>query len=69
VGILGTFTGYLANLFLLPDKKKPAPVQMQPGPDHEQTRLEAFKQLLDEQEKTNSALRARLNELETYLNS
>jgi voltage-gated potassium channel len=67
VGIFGTFTGYLANLFLSPVKKKPESQQMQPEPGNEHARLEEFKQLLDEQEKTNAALRERLKELETYL--
>jgi hypothetical protein len=69
VGIFGAFTGYLANLFISPAKKKPAPEQLQTGLEDERARLEAFKQLLDEQEMTNAALRARLQELEMYLKS
>jgi voltage-gated potassium channel len=67
VGIFGTFTGYLANLFLSPAKKKNTVEQRQPGHDDEHTSLEEFKLLLDEQEKTNAALRKRLAELEISL--
>jgi hypothetical protein len=69
VGIFGTFTGYLANLFLSPAKKKTTPEALQPKLDNERASLEAFRQLLDEQEKTNAALRERLQELETQFNS
>ena len=71
VGIFGTFTGYLANLFLSPAKEEPEPEQVEapnePPVDDLKAKLAAFKSLLDEQEKTNAALREQLAELETQI--
>ncbi|MBP1692319.1 MAG: Ion channel, partial [Chloroflexi bacterium] len=64
VGIFGTFTGYLANLFLSPAKEEPVPMSAESSASYMQTRLAEFKSLLDEQEKTNTALREQLIKLE-----
>jgi len=50
VGIFGTFTGYLANLFLSPSKEEPAPEPIPPTPDDPQARLEQLKLLMAQQQ-------------------
>lgn len=69
VGIFGTFTGYLANLFLSPSKEERAPEQASPRPDDPQFQLEQLKRLLDEQEKTNAKLKTQLEAFGKQLES
>jgi hypothetical protein len=57
VGIFGTFTGYLANLFLAPRKKEQAELDETPGA----ARLERIRSLLAQQQ-------AEVDELERLLN-
>jgi hypothetical protein len=54
VGIFGTFTGYLANLFLAPSKKKKKPAGRQPSPvgDGASLRVDQLKVLLARQQAT-----------------
>jgi len=68
VGLFGTFTGYLANIFLAPPRKKKEE-QAQPvsGPETPQTKLLELKRLLDEQKQSQAALEAKISELETLL--
>jgi len=49
VGIFGTFTGYLANLFLAPSRKKPAAPQPS-GRDGASLRVDQLKALLAQQQ-------------------
>jgi len=49
VGIFGTFTGYLANLFLSPGKEEPAPEPTPSAPNDPQARLEQLKLLMAQQ--------------------
>jgi voltage-gated potassium channel Kch len=50
VGIFGTFTGYLANLFLSPANEEAAPAEAATGLEDAQAKIEQLKQLLAEQQ-------------------
>jgi hypothetical protein len=50
VGIFGTFTGYLANLFLSPKSEDASPAPSPTGPDAAQAKLEQLKQLVAQQQ-------------------
>ena len=50
VGIFGTFTGYLANLFLSPSKKDQPEETVPPEPDDPRADLERLKLLLAQQQ-------------------
>ena len=50
VGIFGTFTGYLANLFLSPAKEEPAREQTPPAPNDPRVKLEQLKLLMAQQQ-------------------
>lgn len=69
VGLFGTFTGYLSNIFLTPKKERHMSdlVPETGSPDDPKARLVELKMLLDEQRKTQSALEAKINELEALL--
>jgi voltage-gated potassium channel len=69
VGLFGTFTGYLSNIFLTPRKERYRSdlVPETGSPDDPKARLVELKMLLDEQRKTQSALEAKINELEGLL--
>ncbi len=69
VGLFGTFTGYLSNIFLTPKKERQMSdlVPETGSPDDPKARLVELKMLLDEQRKTQSALEAKINELEALL--
>ncbi len=70
VGIFGTFTGYLANLFLSPKKKEEVVPAPQPGPmDGPEEKLEELKELLAAQQESQMALQAKLAELEALLST
>jgi len=61
VGLFGTLTGFLANAFLSPPKKKEPP----PGaPEDPKTKLEELKQLWAQQQ---AAMQAKIDELEKQL--
>ena len=70
VGIFGTFTGYLANLFLSP-KKEPKPDQepasTAPAADDPRARLEELKMLVADQHKSQAAVEAKLAEIEKLM--
>ena len=57
VGIFGTFTGYLANFFLAPKKKEPAPATA-PGSKEEQ--IEELRRLMEQQQSALDELVGRL---------
>jgi voltage-gated potassium channel len=60
VGIFGTFTGYLANLFLSPKEAKKPPQSPPSSPDDLQIRLNQLKQLAAQQQTA-------INEIERLL--
>jgi voltage-gated potassium channel len=63
VGLFGVLTGFLANAFLAEDE----PIQEKQVTIEPQTQLSQFRQLLEEQEKMNIALRAQLTEIEKLI--
>lgn len=63
VGIFGTFTGYLAKSFLSPSGRILKKRINLPAKDNQLSKIEEFEQLLDQQEKTNTALREQLAEI------
>lgn len=60
VGIFGTFTGYLANLFLTPHAADHAPEE-QPAPSDPQRKLEQLEALLQQQQAAIAELRGMIN--------
>jgi Ion transport protein len=70
VGIFGTFTGYLANLFLSPKKEqKPDqdPASTASAADDPKTRLAQIKRMLEAQEQATADLKAKLDEIDNLL--
>lgn len=65
VGLFGTLTGYLANAFLAPPKRKEAPIEA--GGDSPKAKLAQLKQLLNEQKQAQVALEAKISEIEALL--
>ena len=64
VGLFGVLTGYMANAFLQPSTKQKE--ESTPPPDLPNT-VEAIRQLLLEQEKTNAELKAKLEMINRLL--
>ena len=62
VGLVGTLSGYLANAFLAPRRARPE--EPATGELEHRARLSELHGLLDEQQRLNDALRARLAEIE-----
>lgn len=67
VGLFGTFTGYLANIFLVPPRRKEKQEQPVIGTETPQAKLAELKRLLDGQKQSQAALEAKINELEALL--
>lgn len=65
VGLFGVLTGFLANAFLAEDDE---PIAVSTT-DNPQTQIAKFRQLLEEQEQMNIALRAQLSEIEKLLDT
>jgi voltage-gated potassium channel Kch len=65
VGLFGTLTGYLANAFLAPPKRKEA--QIAADGDSPKAKLAQLKQLLNEQKQAQVALEAKISEIEALL--
>lgn len=65
VGLFGTLTGYLANLFLAPPKKKREAES--PDKADPKTKLAELKRLLVEQKQAQALLEAKIGELESLL--
>lgn len=65
VGLFGTLTGYLANAFLAPPKKRDAEVAA--GADNPKAKLAQLKQLLNEQKQAQASLEAKISEIEALL--
>ncbi len=67
VALFGTLTGYLANAFLAPPKKK-APAAHTPGSDEDaRARLAELRQLVEAQKKAQAVLESKIAEIETLL--
>lgn len=67
VALFGTLTGYLANVFLAPPKKK-APATPASGLDEDaQAKLAELKQLVEAQKKAQAALESKIAEIESLL--
>jgi voltage-gated potassium channel len=61
VGIFGTLTGYLANLFLAPRKEEPVTEAVAP-PDDPRHRLQQLKELMEQQQSAVAELELAINE-------
>lgn len=68
VALFGVFTSFLANAFLSPSKK-PKEATDAPPAEGAAARLEELRQLLEEQDRTASAIRERIAEMEKLLTS
>jgi len=66
VGLYGVLTAYLANLFVTPPKPEEK-TQLDPSPVDPQAKVAALKQLLAEHEKTATALKEGLAEIEKLI--
>jgi hypothetical protein len=64
VGIFGTFTGYLANFFLSPSKKKSAPGGSPLSPDDPQVELDQLRLLMTQQQAAVDEIERRLQRKE-----
>jgi voltage-gated potassium channel len=64
VGIFSVFTGFIANSFLAPRKKKG---ELIVEPSDPKSKIAEIKSMLEEQEKANSELKDRLEEIERML--
>ena len=62
VALIGVLASYLANFFLAPPKKAE---EERAAPDTPEGKLRELRDLLDEQEKANAALREKLAEYES----
>jgi len=65
VGLFGTLTGYLANAFLAPPKRKEDQITI--GNDNPKAKFVELKQMLKEQKQAQLALEAKINEIEALL--
>ena len=65
VGIFSVFTGFIANSFLAPRKKKKEEAIAEPSDP--KARIGEIKQMLEEQEKASLILKSRLEEIEKML--
>ncbi len=65
VGIFSVFTGFIANSFLAPRKKKEEESAAEPSDP--KAKIAEIKQLLEEQEETSAVLKSRLEEIEKML--
>jgi voltage-gated potassium channel len=66
VGIFSVFTGFIANSFLAPAKKKENMTEIA-EPNDPKTKIAEIKAMLEEQQRANSELRDRLDEIEKML--
>jgi voltage-gated potassium channel len=67
VGLFGTLSGFLANTFLSPRKKKEEPAVAPAEPNDPKARLAEIRRMLDEQEKATADLKAKLDEIDNLL--
>ena len=64
VSLFGVLTGFLANTFLSPREEQKEEIE---GISGARLQIEEFRKLLDEQEKTNAALKAKFELLENLI--
>jgi hypothetical protein len=67
VGIFSVFTGFIANSFLAPPKKKEEDIAETAEPSDPKAKIAEIKAMLEEQQKANSELKDRLDEIEKML--
>jgi voltage-gated potassium channel len=67
VALFGTLTGYLANVFLAPAKKKVPATQASGLDEDARAKLAELKQLVEAQKKAQAALESKIAEIETLL--
>jgi voltage-gated potassium channel len=66
VGLFGTLSGFLANTFLAPPKKKEA-AEVPAEPSDPKARLAEIRRMLEVQEQTTADLKAKLDEIDKLL--
>jgi voltage-gated potassium channel Kch len=67
VGLFGTLSGFLANTFLSPARKKEEPPPAPAGPGDPKAKLAEIRRLLADQEKATADLKAKLDEIDNFL--
>ena len=67
VGLFGTLSGFLANTFLTPPKKKEEPVAAPANANNPKTQLAELKRMIMAQEQAAADLRAKLDEIDKLL--
>ncbi len=67
VGIFSVFTGFIANSFLAPRKKEEESIDETAEPSDPKTKIAEIKAMLEEQQKANSELKERLEDIEKML--
>jgi voltage-gated potassium channel Kch len=67
VGLFGTLSGFLANTFLSPPKKKEEQTEAPVGANDPKARIAELKRLIEAQEQANADLRAKLDEIDALL--
>jgi voltage-gated potassium channel Kch len=67
VGLFGTLSGFLANTFLTPPKKKEAPVPTSADANNPKVQLAELRRMIEAQEQAAAVLRAKLDEIDKLL--
>jgi len=67
VGLFGTLSGFLANTFLSPRKKKEEPAAVPAAANDPKARLAAIRRILEAQEQVTADLKAKLDEIDKLL--
>jgi voltage-gated potassium channel Kch len=69
VGLFGTLSGYLANLFLSPtsDEVEEAPELLETAEDDPKAKIAALRKMIEEQEEKSSVMKRQLEEIEAIL--
>jgi voltage-gated potassium channel Kch len=67
VGLFGTLSGFLANTFLAPPKKKEEPAATSVDASNPKAQLAALKRMIEAQEQASADLRAKLDEIDKLL--
>lgn len=67
VGLFGTLSGFLANLFLSPPKARPPVEETPTAPDDLQSRVAGLRRTIEAQEEVTMSLKAQLEEIDSLL--
>jgi voltage-gated potassium channel Kch len=67
VGLFGTLSGFLANTFLAPPKKKEEPAAPATDPGDPKTRLAEIRHMIEAQEQATADLKTKLDEIDKLL--